>query len=127
MDRGNVKQNVLGTEKNTEVVERSVKDLEVDVDGIGKTFEGLKAIVENLDYSHHKNNLKIHGLKENIEGQDLAGYLIICLTAGSAQIVNLRLASQQFIEYVFLNQQISIQETLLLRSRISIYESEIPD
>lgn len=53
-----------------------MKDLEVDVDDIGKDFDGLEAIIENLDNVHCKNNLKIRGLKENIEGQDLPGYLI---------------------------------------------------
>lgn len=66
-----VKQKVIGVEKHVEVVEGTVKTLEVDMDVTGRGFDTLEATIENLDNSQCRNNVKIHGLKENIEGKDL--------------------------------------------------------
>lgn len=59
-----------------ETTEGFVKTLEADVDLIGRSFDVLESTVENLENTQCRNNLKIHSLKENIEGKDLSGYII---------------------------------------------------
>lgn len=39
-------------------------------------FEDLESVEENLDNFQKKNNIKIRGLKEGVEGEDLPGYLM---------------------------------------------------
>lgn len=63
-----VKEQVLGLEKHVAVVEGCVKNLEADVDIIGRSFDTLETTVENLDNTQRKNNLKICSLKEHVEG-----------------------------------------------------------
>lgn len=70
-----MKQKVLGAEKKVGGLESLIKNLEVDVEDVGKSFDSLEATVENLDNFQRKNNLKILGLKEKIEGQDLSGWI----------------------------------------------------
>lgn len=43
--------------------------------------DNLETTVENLDNAQHKNNLKICGLEETIEGKDLSGYLTDLFTS----------------------------------------------
>lgn len=50
--------------------------MEEDVEGTGKEVDDLEYIVENLDNTQYENNLKLRGLKEGIDGQDLSSYLI---------------------------------------------------
>lgn len=76
-----VKQKVLGVEKQVGAVEGSLKTLEEEVDVIGRRFDNLESTVENLDNAQRRNNLKIHRLKEAIEGKDLSGYLIDSFTS----------------------------------------------
>lgn len=57
-----------------EGMEGSVKDLEAELDVIGRGFDNLEATVENLNNFQRKNILRIRGLKENIEGKNLSGY-----------------------------------------------------
>lgn len=73
---GSVKKKVYGMEKELEGEEKSMKTLEGVIDDIGKCFANLEATMENPNNLHCKNNLKIHGLKEKVEGQDHSRYLI---------------------------------------------------
>lgn len=56
---GTVKQKVLGEEKKVDGVERSLKDLVVEVEDIGTSFDNLEITVEILDNFQSKSNLKL--------------------------------------------------------------------
>lgn len=45
-----------------------------------------RTMAENLDNEHRKINIKIRGLKEGIEGEDLVGYLTEYSQLGWGQI-----------------------------------------
>lgn len=71
----NVQKSIRGVEEKIGEVEGSMKYLQEDVEDFGKDYDELERVVENLDNNQRKNNLKVRGLKEGTEGQDLKGYL----------------------------------------------------
>lgn len=61
-------------EKKSIGTEHDFKDLEEDFSDINRHFDGLEEVVEKLDNSQMKNNVKIKDLNERVEGEDLSGY-----------------------------------------------------
>lgn len=68
-----LQQRVEGVEKNVDGVEWDTKDKGEDINGLGRNFDKLEGIVENLDNPQRRNNIEIRGLKEREEGEDQAG------------------------------------------------------
>lgn len=56
-------------------MEKSLGLLEGDFDQLDERFEELQVIVENTDNSARKHNIKLHRLKEWVEGVNLKAYL----------------------------------------------------
>lgn len=52
-----------------------MSEFEEDIGCIDSDLGELEDTVENLDNLQRKNNIKLRGLKENIEGTDLVGLL----------------------------------------------------
>lgn len=56
-------------------MKKSINLLEGDFDQLDKKFEELQEIVENTDNSARRNNVRLHGFTEEVEGNNLKAYL----------------------------------------------------
>lgn len=55
-------------EKKTLATDSILKEFEDDIGEVDKDLDDLEGALENLDNLQRKSNIKIRGLKENIEG-----------------------------------------------------------
>lgn len=62
-------------------VEQLTKQIDDDLEDFNEDFEALQLTTENTDYSLSKYNIKLRGLKEGLEGEDLKGYITHLVTA----------------------------------------------
>lgn len=70
-----VKQRFVLLEEKTTGVEKMCKDLGIAFNYMTEDFDELEGVMKNLDNSQRGSNIKLRGLKEGVEGEDLPGYL----------------------------------------------------
>lgn len=62
-------------ERKTGKLEHAFNLFEEGVAHLGEDFDEVQTVVENLENFAKKNNLRLRGLKEQAEGQDLCLFL----------------------------------------------------
>lgn len=70
-----VNHKVAIREKKSLILDSTLKELEECIRDIDEDLEALEPTVENVDNLQRKNKIKVRGLREEIEGKDLVGFL----------------------------------------------------
>lgn len=70
-----MKEEVLIVKKGSGTLEKGLNTLGEDLEQLEDNFEELQQTVENIDNNLRKNNIRIKGVKEGVEGNDLKSLL----------------------------------------------------
>lgn len=72
---------VEGSEGEISKVEQLAKTLDTDLENFNEDFDALQTTTESIDNSLRKNNIRLRGLQEGVEGDALTGHLTELFTA----------------------------------------------